>query len=191
MHSKKVNQLMNILDAASDYNMPPPISNHSTPYSSLSPRQNVTDLSHSVDCDDYNKPQKETIIKKLQYKISVEPIYIPHLSLNWSLSMSSSFPDSTLGSTKSTPSLSSSIIEEINPIQFDIDCGTYMMSSDGLHSGCHEWSFKVLTSDMCRLEIGIVSTLAPKVNISDNDGIRDNNKFGARAVYGNIMEIKS
>eukprot|EP01084_Bolivina_argentea_P194790 334302_1 len=201
MYSNKLNQLMKIVNAASGNDQTP------SSISTLSPTQSVTDSSCSDIFDicniDDSTPKAEPI---MQYKISVKPISIPTLYpyISSSISSVSSIPSSTtldthassssLYSSVTSPSNSpsnNSIIESMNTIQFDIDCGQYMISSNGLNSGYHEWIFKVLKSDMRRQEIGVISVFNPDVHITDYDGIRKNKSFGARAIYGNIPEIKS
>eukprot|EP01084_Bolivina_argentea_P257188 433240_1 len=92
-----------------------------------------------------------------------------------------------------TPSLSCAVTPspQSNSIEFDIVSGQHSISSKGLQSGYHEWTIKVMDCDIFRQEIGVISNLAGCMDDCATLSISDNDKFGARAVYGCIMETKT
>eukprot|EP01083_Nonionella_stella_P174723 606518_1 len=131
------------------------------------------------------------------YKIDVPPIIIPRLSLSLSLSDSSaSFSDSDDWSSETTPSSaydcadSQPITSSVYAIKFDTICGNRLIASTGFISGCHEWTIKVMKSDTCPQEIGIVSNIKYSA-VQDAESIWDNSAFGARASYGTRMDQHS
>eukprot|EP01083_Nonionella_stella_P188465 694758_1 len=84
-----------------------------------------------------------------------------------------------------SPTFTSPSSNTLNTIDFDSKCGPYLLSSNGFDSGYHEWTVRVINTDLSlsHQQIGIVSD--PVEITNTDDIIRDNPMFGARATYGN------
>eukprot|EP01083_Nonionella_stella_P196906 724225_1 len=164
-------------------------------------------------------PVKDTLKVPQKYKIKVPSIKIPNkispesfsrsVSAISTLSVTNSMV-STLSTscTTASPSIISScnstpasayIISKSPAITSDIQAfniingkdNKYLMSSNGFQSGYHEWTIEIIQCDLLRQEIGVISNFDINVDIGNFGGIRENNEFGARSVYGNIPEMNS
>ena len=65
------------------------------------------------------------------------------------------------------------------------------MISNGLSSGYHEFSFKILKCDVDLQEVGVIGCANIKGIAMDDDGAGETRQFGARSVYGNEMASDS